>query len=122
MRIFFLQNHKIQPLLYDLFDSNFYSYKNSFIPKRNERSELVHSRMSAGKARVNTPRLAAEREPYERLRVQGLPWGMIPFICLKPQQQVLLTAVLQMVSAEHRTIPFLLNLPNLFLVETLTVE
>ena len=50
------------------------------IPKRNERSELVHSRMSAGKARVNTPRLAAEREPYDRLRVQGLPWGMIPFI------------------------------------------
>ena len=50
------------------------------IPRRNERSELVHSRMSAGKARVNTPRLAAEREPYKRLRVQGLPWGMIPFI------------------------------------------
>ena len=49
-----------------------------FIPKRNERSELVHSRMSAGKARFNTSRLAAEREPYER--VQGLPWCMIPFI------------------------------------------
>ncbi|RKX90195.1 MAG: hypothetical protein DRZ90_16550, partial [Spirochaetes bacterium] len=47
-----------------------------FIPKRNERSEQVHSdgivprltppvrpliRISAGKARFNTPRLAAER-------------------------------------------------------------
>ena len=49
---------------------NLILFKNIFIPKRNERSELVHSRMSAGKARVNIPRLAAEREPYERLRVQ----------------------------------------------------
>ena len=53
-----------------------------FIPKQNERSELVHSRMSAGKARFNTPRLAAERKPYEQLLVQGLPWGMIPFILI----------------------------------------
>ena len=52
----------------------------AFIPKRNERSELVHSRMSAGKARINTPLLAAERKPYEQLRIQGLSWGMIPFI------------------------------------------
>ena len=52
------------------------------IPKRNERNDFVYSRMSAGKARFNTPRPAAEREPYERLRVQGLPWGMIPFIGL----------------------------------------
>jgi len=50
------------------------------IPKRNERSELVHSRRSAGKAWFHTPRFAAEREPRERLRVQGLPWGMIPFM------------------------------------------
>ncbi|MCK5249823.1 MAG: hypothetical protein KAJ98_07655, partial [Spirochaetaceae bacterium] len=52
----------------------------NLIPKRNERSALVHFRMSAGKAWFHTPRLAAEREPHERLRAQGLPCGMIPFM------------------------------------------
>jgi|GEM_PF-754521 len=63
-----------------------------FIPKRNERSELVHSRMSAGKAWFHTPRLCRGTE--QRVRIanlrtrsrlsdsgsRALPWGMIPFI------------------------------------------
>ncbi|RKX85678.1 MAG: hypothetical protein DRP70_11350 [Spirochaetes bacterium] len=53
----------------------------AFIPKRNEWSELVHSRMSAGKAWLHTPRLC--RGTRSRLSDSGsraLPWGMIPFI------------------------------------------
>ena len=53
------------------------------IPKRNERSELVHFRMSAGKAWFHTPRLC--RGTGSRLSDSGsraLPRGMIPFILL----------------------------------------
>ncbi|RKX77196.1 MAG: hypothetical protein DRP60_06710 [Spirochaetes bacterium] len=68
------------------------------IPKRNERSELVHSdgivprfsppvrpliRMSAGKAWFHTPRLC--RGTGSRSSDSGfkaLPWGMIPFILI----------------------------------------
>ncbi|RKX86541.1 MAG: hypothetical protein DRP70_09990 [Spirochaetes bacterium] len=63
------------------------------IPKRNERSEQVHSRMSAGKAWFHTPRL--RRGTGSRLSDSGsraLPWGMIPFILLFTSLVVIITA------------------------------
>ena len=72
--------------------SSFYSQANAGIVPRLTPTVRPLIRISAGKARFNTPRLAAERiqlvrganlraEPHERLRVQGFALVLlIPFI------------------------------------------
>ncbi|MCD6342270.1 MAG: family 20 glycosylhydrolase, partial [Spirochaetaceae bacterium] len=75
------ESHRAQERMVELGLKSEDELQSWFIPKRNERSELVHSRMSEGKAWFHTPRLC--RGTGSRLSDSGsraLPWGMIPFI------------------------------------------
>ena len=69
------ESHRAQERMVELGLKSEDELQSWFIPKRNERSELVHSRMSEGKAWFHTPRLC--RGTGSRLSDSGsraLPW------------------------------------------------